>query len=260
MTQADSSTAESRAFAFASMSLGILSVPLFVALFYVELLFSLSSFSSYLVNPFAILGIIFGVLHLKRRRRARILAYSGIACSAFAWGLSSYLVFFYAAPNYVEQLARLGYERSVIDNPIRAELFQKASRTTAQWFYSGAVAPFGWYSANQRGNIPIEIPLTGVEPTEPVAFDPGETPFGFFMNLEGVYEWHSESARNGDGQSHVKVYPTIVDGKEIPNSFLFCWEDYPLDAGPSRFIDFTDLIVRVDGITPVSAGSDQTAP
>ena len=44
----------------------------------------------------------------------------------------------------------------------------------------------------------------------------------------------------------------IIDGREVPNSYLICWEDYPLNTGPHRLVDFTDLIVRVDGVRPVS--------
>lgn len=262
--QTDSSRERSRTFAIASLSLGILSLPLWFALSYIHLLFFPAIwFPSYLTPiPFAILGIIFGVLHLRKRRSARILAFSGIACAVLAlgiWSLVGYLAFV-VPPTYIEELTRLGYEHSVIDNPMPVELFRAVGKPSAQWYYSGAVAPLGWYNNNQRGGIPIDIPLTGKEPTDPVAFDPGDSPFGFFMQLEGVYEWFSESTRNSDRQSHVKIFPMIVDGQEIPNSYLFCWEDYPLDTGPSNFVDFTDLIVRVDGVTPVIAKGDESAP
>ena len=154
---------------------------------------------------------------------------------------------------HLEVLMRMGYEPAVIDSPLQVELFRAVGQPTAQWFYSGAVAPLGWYNDDQQGEIPIDIPLTGSKPTAPVSFDPGESAFGFFMSVDGVYEWYAESGRNADGKSHIKVYPMIVDGREVPNSYLICWEDYPLDAGPSRFIDFTDLIFRVDAVEP--AGS-----
>ena len=70
------------------------------------------------------------------------------------------------------------------------------------------------------------------------------------MMVEGVCEWYTEAAKNKDGKSHVKVYPTMIDGREIPNSFVLSWEDYPLGASPSSYS--TDLIVRVDGVRPAT--------
>ncbi len=98
------------------------------------------------------------------------------------------------------------------------------------------------------GLLPMMPPALVLLGNPSVSFDPGDSTFGFFMRGAGVYEWYTESAKNKDRQTHVKVYPTIIDGRKIPNSFVLCWEDYPLDAGPSGLVDFTDLIVRVDGI------------
>ncbi|MDA2913857.1 hypothetical protein MYX77_07860 [Acidobacteriia bacterium AH_259_A11_L15] len=165
-------------------------------------------------------------------------------------------------PTYVELLTRRGYDRSVIDNPIPVELFRAVEQPSAQWVFSGMAIPFGWYDDNQEEEVRIETPLTGIDPTEPVSFDPGDSRFGFFIKLDKMgtrYKWYTESAKN-EGESHVKIYPTIVDGREIPNSYLLCWEDYPLSLGPSTLIDFTDLMVRVDGVRPATAGGDGSVP
>ena len=214
-----------------------------------------------------IFGISLGFLQFVRRTSSRVLASGGIVLSLISTGLASLIVSAIVSglplqsTPYEEILERvMGYDRSLIDNPLDIELFRAVDQPTAQWRYSGAVAPLGWYRGGGEEEIPIEIPLVGIEPTTPVSFDPGDSTFGFFMRVEGVYEWYTESGRNADGESHIKVYPTIADGREVPNSYVICWEDYPLDAGPSGFIDFTDLIVRVDGIEPVTAEENFIAP
>ncbi len=248
--QTDSSRKRSRAFAITSLSLGLLSVPLAVLSIWIL------SFPPALVligNPFAILGIIFGILQLRKRRSARVLAYSGILCSVLALGVSSLVDYrgFVAPPTYVDELTRMGYDRTVIDNPIPVELFRAVDQPSAQWIFSGVYGGLGWYHDDQQGEIPIEMPpITSREPTEPVSFDPGNEMFGFFIWVPGVYEWYTESTRNDDGKSHVKIYPMIIKGRKIPNSYLLCWEDYPLNLGSSAYVDFTDFIVRVDGVQP----------
>ena len=265
-TQGESTRKRSRAFAIASLSLGLISLPSILLPFGPSLALPVGIL-------FAVFGIIFGILQVTRHRSGRVLACSGMALSLVGLGLGSLMVYghYFLDTSHETILTRMGYVRSVIDNPIPIELFRAVEQPSAQWYYSGAVAPLGWYSGDQQGEIPIEIPLAGSGPTEAVSFDPGDSMFGFFMRLDGVYEWYTESAKNSDRESHVKVYPTIIDGREIPNSYLICWEDYPLDAeiswedypldaGSSRFVDFTDLIVRVDGVRPAAAGGDDSVP
>ena len=238
-------------YAVAIRSLGILSIPLALVLIGI---------------PFAILGIIFGILQITRRHSARALAYSGIVLSLVALGVVSVLIYriLFYPPTYVDQLIRMGYDRSVIDDPITVELFEAVAPPSMQWLYSGLSFSVGWYQDDQEGEIHLEAPLIGTDPTEPVSFDPGDSRFGFFIQMDQMgtrYKWYTESAKNegvqmgdtwveDDGASHVKIYPTIVDGREVLNSYLLCWEDFPLSLAPHPFIDFTDLIVRVDGVTP----------
>ncbi len=252
----------SRAFAITSLSLGLLSVsPLAIGggptkWFLIPWLITL---------PLAILGIIFGILQVTRRRSSRGLACAGIALSLVTLGVWSHHIIYkgiFHPLTYVEKLTERGYDRSVIDNPLPVELFRAVEQPSAQWVFSGMAIPFGWYDDDQEEEVRIETPLIGVDPTEPVSFDPGDPRFGFFIKLDKMgmrYKWYTESPKN-KGESHVKIYPTIVDGREIPNSYLLCWEDYPLSLGPSTLVDFTDLIVRVDGVRPATAGADSSVP
>jgi hypothetical protein len=168
----------------------------------------------------------------------------------------------------------MGYDRAVIDNPLPVELFAAVEKPSAQWVFSGMPIPFGWYDDDHEERVRIKTPVMGRAPTGPVSFDPGGSAFGFFIKLDAMgtrFKWYTESAKNGgtlidgswvrdDGESHVKVYPTIVNGRKVPNSYLLCWEDYPISRSPSPFIDFTDLIVRVDGVRPTTAGRDARVP
>ena len=232
----------------ASLSLALLSV------LSLMLLFPSALISVAVLGFLAVLGIIFGILQLTRRSSARALAYSGIILLLLVLSVSSLMVYMILSPpTYVKILQDMGYDRSIVDNPIPVESFSAVDTPSARWAYSGVVAiPFGWYNDHQQEKIRIETPLIGKDPTQPISFDPGDSTFGFFIidKLGSGGKYYTESAKNG-GESHVKVFPSIVDGREIPNSYLLCWEDYPLSLGPSTLIDFTDLIVRVDGAKPV---------
>lgn len=212
----------------------------------------------------ALLSVSLGVIHLRRHRSSRVLASVGIALSLLVAGLAAVCVlaalFMFETPHESVLADLLGYEATVIDNPLQVELFRADGQPEVWWLYSGAIAPLGWYSEEQEGEIPLDIPRVGVGPTDSVAFDPGGSAFGFRMKYEPVYEWYSESARNRDGASHVKVYPAFSEGREVPNAYVVCWEDYPLNEGPSQYIDFTDLIFRVDGVVPVYTEEGTATP
>lgn len=205
----------------------------------------------------ALLGLVLGIYQIVRVRSGRIPSSAGAFFSIVGGGMSALVIIgMFAATTHVDVLLRMGYERAMIDDPILVESFEAVGQPSAQWMFSGFTAPLGWYSNGQEGTIPIRIPLTGSEPTEPVSFDPGSSIFGLFMRVDGIYEWFTEPTKNRDGKSHIKVYPVIVNGRELANSYLVFWEDYPLDGGPNRLVDFTDLILRLDGVKLVPLGGD----
>ncbi len=247
-TSMEQTRKRSRAFAITSLSLGLLSVSQFAIAGHRFILVTLGL----VAITSAILGIIFGILQLTRRRSARGLAYSGIALSVVALGVAPpriYEILIYQTA-YIDYLEDKGYGRTVIDNPITVERFRAVEQSSAVVIF-GAFTSFGWY--NDREEEVLHKITYALGPNEPSSFDPADLSFGYFIKVDdelGGYKRYTESAKN-EGESHVKVYPTMLDGRVVPHSYLLFWEGQPLDVEPSYLLDFTDLVVRVHGVTPV---------
>ncbi len=204
----------------------------------------------------ALVGVGLGAWQLVRHTSLKTVATTGLLlsfASAATYLYFAYSIFFFTG-THVEVLAGMGYPSEVIDNPLQIELFTAVDQPTAKWIYSGTPPSFGWYTNESEGTVPLDIPIpANSRQAAAVPFEPMEAAFGLFVRIDGFYNWYTESARNTDGESHVKVYPMILDGREVSNSYLISWEDADLGEGPSRFMDFTDLIVRLDGVMPVLA-------
>lgn len=205
------------------------------------------------------LGLTLGIRQVIRRRSERLLACVGIFFSLVGGGLGSYsfyLAVFYT-DSHVDRLTKMGYELNVIDNPIPLSLF-RSSTSPPHSGSSRKKSTWARIVTNRRRKFLSKV--MHLFEAEPVSFDPGDSKFGFFTRSlrpgteagsYATYKWFTESERNEDGESHVRVYPMIIEGREVPNSYLICWENCPLNRGPSRIIDFCNLIVCLDGVRPV---------
>ena len=155
-------------------------------------------------------------------------------------------------PSLVDVMRNMGYDDSAIEHPLSVGLFKAVANPSVRILQKNGRAgvSFGWYREDQEHQFFMDIFQNITGSTSPRNFDPGEASFGFYIHVDwtGEYQWYTEVQRNG-GEAHVKVYPVIKDGKEIPNSYLLCWEDIPL--GMEEYDDYQDIITYVSGVTPL---------
>ncbi len=151
-------------------------------------------------------------------------------------------------PGLADILKQMGYDASVIETPLSVAQFKASANPSAQILQKNGNARinFGWYSKEEKH--PLFENLSG--PTQSKPFQPGDAAFGFYIDVDfqDEYHWYTEISRN-KGEAHVKVYPLVKDGQEIPASYLLCWEDLPL--GMDIIDDYQDIIVHVSGVAPV---------
>ena len=160
-------------------------------------------------------------------------------------------------PQLDDILKNMGCDDSAIKNPLSVSLFKAVAKPSVKILQKNGNADvsLGWYQ-NSEEHLLFEN-FTGS--TSPKTFDPGKASIGFFIHVDfqcNKYRWYTDISKN-NSESHVKVYPLVKEGKDIPDSYLLCWEDLPI--GSEENADYQDIIVQISGVTPVASqaiGSD----
>jgi len=249
LVESDSPRSRSRTFAIVSLFLGLLSI-------------IIAELTGPLAIPFAIFGLVFGLLHLTRRRKSRNLAFIGIILSIGALGIAIHSMYqtIVNPITHAYILQEMGYDQATIENPIDVQHFLQVDRASVTPLWGSAIT-FGWYNTQEEVvilEVDLETSLISGE-REYHPFAPGDSSFGFFIQVNemigGGGKWFSDPNRN-DSEHHIMTFPTIENGSVVKDSYILFWEGWPLDTPPLNLIDYADLVVRVDGVKLVRLAAE----